>query len=259
MSGIITARPFNDVFEATRDNSTMQGTVTAIYEIGCLFGAMFILAVGDLLGRRRAIILGAVIMLAGVIIQATSMEGATPLAQFIVGRVVMGVGNGINTSTIPTYQAECSKTSNRGLLICIEGGIIAFGTLIAYWIDYGASFGPDEFTWRFPIVFQVVFALIIIIPMIFLPESPRWLLSHGRVEEADKVISALRGYELTSETTALERNLIIDSLRASGGYGQKSTPVKFLFTNGKTQHFRRMLLGSSSQLMQQIGGMNFSP
>ncbi|KAK0656971.1 hypothetical protein B0T16DRAFT_441787 [Cercophora newfieldiana] len=255
MSGIITAHPFNDVFEATRDNSTMQGTVTAIYEIGCLFGAMFILAVGDLLGRRRAIILGALIMLAGVIIQVTSMVGSTPLAQFIVGRVVMGAGNGINTSTIPTYQAECSKTSNRGLLICIEGGVIAFGTLIAYWIDYGASFGPDDLTWRFPIAFQVIFALIIIIPMIFLPESPRWLLSHGRVEEADKVISALRGYELTSENTALERNLIIDSLRASGGYGQKSTPVKFLFTNGKTQHFRRMMLGASSQLMQQIGGL----
>jgi len=257
MSGLITAPPFNNMFEATRDNSTMQGLVTAIYEIGCLLGAMFILAVGDLLGRRKAIILGAVIMLLGVIIQITVMPGSTPLAQFIVGRVIMGVGNGINTSTIPTYQAECSKTSNRGLLICIEGGVIAFGTLIAYWIDYGASFGPDDLSWRFPIAFQVIFALIIFIPMIFLPESPRWLLSHGRVADADKVISALRGYEITSAETAQERDGIVDSLRASGGVGQKSTPVKLLFTNGKTQHFRRMLLGVSSQLMQQLGGMFF--
>ncbi|KAK5658961.1 hypothetical protein OQA88_1779 [Cercophora sp. LCS_1] len=256
MSGIITAPAFNNVFEATRGNSTMQGTVTAIYEIGCLMGALFILGVGDLLGRRRAIILGAVVMLLGVIIQVTSMAGATPLAQFIVGRVVMGVGNGINTSTIPTYQAECSKTSNRGLLICIEGGVIAFGTLIAYWIDYGASYGPDDLTWRFPIAFQVVFAVFIAIPMVFLPESPRWLLSHGRVHDADVVISALRGYELTSPETSLERNLIVDSLRASGGYGQKSTPIKALFTGGKTQHLRRVLLGSSSQLMQQLSGCN---
>jgi len=106
MSGIITAKPFNDVFTATRDDSTMQGTVTAIYEIGCLIGALFILAVGDLLGRRRAIIIGGVIMALGVIIQVTSMVGSIPLAQFIVGRVVMGVGNGMNTSTIPTYQGE---------------------------------------------------------------------------------------------------------------------------------------------------------
>ncbi len=152
--------------------------------------------------------------------------------------------------------AECSKTSNRGLLICIEGGVIAFGTLVAYWIDYGASFGPDDLTWRFPIAFQIVFALLISIPMFFLPESPRWLLTHERYEDADRVISALRGYELNSEHTTLECNLILDSIRASGGFGQRSTPAKALFTNGKTQHFRRMPLCASSQLMQQIGGCN---
>ncbi|GAB1310655.1 General substrate transporter [Madurella fahalii] len=256
MSGIITAPAFNNMFEETKDNSTMQGLVTAIYEIGCLAGAMLILGVGDILGRRRAIILGAAVMLLGVIIQVTAMPGASPLAQLIVGRVVMGVGNGVNTSTIPTYQAECSKTSNRGLLICIEGATIAFGTLIAYWIDYGASYGPDDLVWRFPIAFQVIFAVFIIFPMMFLPESPRWLLSHQRIEDADKVISAIRGYEMGSHDTQLERNLIMDSLRAAGGFGQKSTPVKALFTGGKTQHFRRMLLGSGSQFMQQIGGCN---
>ncbi|KAK4249445.1 sugar transporter STL1 [Corynascus novoguineensis] len=256
MSGIITAPAFNNVFTETKDNPTMQGLVTAIYELGCLAGAMTILGVGDILGRRRAIMIGAFIMFLGVIIQITAMPGKSPIAQMIVGRVVMGVGNGINTSTIPTYQAECSKTTNRGLLICIEGGTIAFGTLIAYWIDYGASYGPDDLVWRFPIAFQIVFAIFITVPMFFLPESPRWLLSHQRVEEADRVISALRGYEVDSEETALERNTILDSLRAAGGFGQKSTPVKALFTGGKTQHFRRVLLGSSSQLMQQIGGCN---
>ncbi len=71
-------------------------------------------------------------MILGVVIQVTAQAHSNPLAQFIIGRIITGVGNGVNTSTIPTYQAECSRTSNRGLLICIEGGVIAFGTLVAY-------------------------------------------------------------------------------------------------------------------------------
>ncbi|KAI0486669.1 general substrate transporter [Xylaria cf. heliscus] len=256
MSGILTAPAFADVFEETRNNSTLQGVVTSVYDLGCLVGAIFILTVGDQLGRRRAIIAGGIIMIIGALIQVTAYPGHAPLAQFIIGRIVTGLGNGMNTSTIPTYQAECSKTSNRGLLICIQGGTIAFGTLIAYWIDYGASYGPADLVWRFPIAFQIIFGIIVSTAMIWLPESPRWLLTHERYEDANNVIAAIRGYEVDSEETATERGIILDSIRASGVFGGKSTPYKALFTNGKTQHFRRMLLGASSQFMQQVGGCN---
>ncbi|MCJ1360764.1 MAG: hypothetical protein MMC33_010773 [Icmadophila ericetorum] len=256
MSGIITAPAFNNLFTATKNNSTMQGFVTAIYEIGCLFGAIFILIFGDIIGRRRAMMLGGATMIVGVIIQVTAQPGSTPLAQFIIGRVITGVGNGINTSTIPTYQAECSRTTNRGLLICIEGGVIAFGTLVAYWIDFAASYGPPNLTWRFPIAFQIVFALIVCIGMIWLPESPRWLLTRERYEEGEIVIAALRGLEIDDKETQLQKAIIMDSIKASGYGDSKATPIKAVFTNGKTQHFRRMLLGVSSQFMQQVGGCN---
>ncbi|KAI9849781.1 MAG: hypothetical protein M1838_006247 [Thelocarpon superellum] len=255
MSGIITGPAFNDNFPATKNNSTMQGLVTAIYELGCLAGAIFILTLGDRLGRRRAMILGGTIMIFGVIIQVTAYAGHAALAQFIIGRVVTGIGNGINTSTIPTYQAECSRTSNRGLLICIEGGVIAFGTLIAYWIDFGASYGSPDLTWRFPISFQILFALILVIPTFWLPESPRWLLTHDRHVEGERVIAALRGLEVHDKETQLQKNIIMDSIKASG-LAAGNTPFSALFTNGKTQHFRRMMLGASSQFMQQIGGCN---
>lgn len=104
MSGIISAEPFMEYFPETHNNSTWQGFVTAIYEIGCFFGAVFILAFGDAIGRRRAMILGAFIMILGVIIQCSSIKGYKATAQFIIGRAITGVGNGINTSTIPTYQ-----------------------------------------------------------------------------------------------------------------------------------------------------------
>lgn len=216
---------------------------------------MFILWFGDWLGRRKSIMLGASIMILGVVIQVTAYPGHVPLAQFIVGRVVTGVGNGINTSTIPTYQAECSRTTNRGLLICIEGGVIAFGTLIAYWIDFGASYGPDNLTWRFPIAFQIVFGLGIIAGMFFLPESPRWLMVRERYPEGESVIAALLNEEPNSHHVQLQKTLVMDSIRASGQLGS-STPLSAVFTGGKSQHFRRMLLGASSQFMQQIGGCN---
>jgi MFS family permease len=175
---------------------------------------MFILAYGDWLGRRRSVMLGASIMILGVIIQVTSFPGHVPLAQFIVGRVVTGVGNGINTSTIPTYQAECSRTTNRGLLICIEGGIIAFGTLIAYWIDFGASYGPDNLTWRFPIAFQIIFGIGIIVGMWHMPESPRWLFTRERYQEGEEVIASLWDEEVNSHHVQLQKTLILDSIRA---------------------------------------------
>ncbi|EAW09001.1 hexose carrier protein [Aspergillus clavatus NRRL 1] len=255
MSSIIDADPFNNVFTATKGNSTMQGVVTAIYELGCLAGALFILACGDWLGRRWSIMLGATVMIIGVIMQVTSYPGHVPLAQFCIGRVVTGIGNGMNTSTIPTYQAECSRTSNRGLLICIEGGTVAIGTLISYWVDFGASYGPPDLTWRFPIAFQCVFGLFIIIGLWFLPESPRWLFARERYEEGERVIAALMGKGTAHRDVQLQKTLILDSLRASG-QASKSTPMSAVFTGGKTQHFRRMLLGSSSQFFQQIGGCN---
>lgn len=158
--------------------------------------------------------LGATIMIIGVIIQVTSVKGHVPLAQFCVGRVITGVGNGMNTSTIPTYQAECSRTSNRGLLICIEGSTIAIGTLISYWVDFGASYGPDDLTWRFPIAFQIFFGLLIILGLMVLPESPRWLFTQERYEEGERVIAALQGKEISHHEVQLQKTIILDSLRA---------------------------------------------
>ncbi|KAL1625472.1 hypothetical protein SLS56_007366 [Neofusicoccum ribis] len=254
MSGIIGADPFNDYFEETKDNKTYQGFVTAIYEVGCFFGAIIMLVIGDKLGRKRGIIAGAVIMIVGVIIQVAAVKPHNHMAQFIIGRTITGVGNGINTSTIPTYQAECSKSTNRGLLICIEGGVIAFGTMIAYWTDYGCSYGSQDLSWRFPIAFQCLFGFIVAFAMIGLPESPRWLLTKDRHEDAVKVIAALRGYTVDAEETRMEAAVIIDSIRASGHAGE--TRYRDLLTGGKTQHLRRCLLGASAQLFQQIGGCN---
>ncbi|XDG04915.1 hypothetical protein ABKA04_004530 [Annulohypoxylon sp. FPYF3050] len=256
MSGIISAPAFTADFPEVNGDSTYEGFVVSIYAVGCFLGACFILSFGDHLGRRKSIFLGASIMIIGVIIQVCSQPtgaGGGPTAQFIIGRCITGIGNGINTSTVPTYQADHSH--NRGKLICIEGGNVAIGTLIAYWIDYGCTYGPHAFVWRFPIAFQCVFALVVICLMTQLPESPRWLLTKDRNEEAATVLAALNGERRDDPAVQTQVAVIVDAIRASGHEGGV-TSMKDLFTNGPTQHLRRLLLGASSQMMQQLSGCN---
>jgi sugar porter (SP) family MFS transporter len=266
MSGIISSPAFVERFPEVEQDKTFQtweGFIVSIYAVGCFFGACFILQLGDWLGRRKSIFIGAWVMIIGVIIQITAMPAARGVpgqsvgatAQFIVGRFLTGIGNGINTSTVPTYQAECSKSHNRGKLICIEGSCVAIGTLIAYWIDFGCLYGPPELTWRFPIAFQLVFAMIVLGVTLGLPESPRWLMTKDRIEESRVILASLADKPVDDEEVSMQLNVISDAIRASGGDGH-STPFKVLFTGGKTQHLRRLLLGAGSQMMQQLSGCN---
>jgi sugar porter (SP) family MFS transporter len=155
---------------------------------------------------------------------------------------------------ISLTDPRCCKAKNRGKVICVEGSMVAIGTLIAYWIDYGCLYGPDQFTWRFPIAFQCVFATIVIVMMIQLPESPRWLLTHHREDEAATILASLNGLARDDPEVLIQMGVIKDAVRKGGGGGK--VPTKMLFTNGKTQYFRRMLLGASSQFMQQLSGCN---
>ncbi|SCV72952.1 BQ2448_6877 [Microbotryum intermedium] len=269
MSGIISAPQFFRVLptlspEVSGDyqSSVLQAFIVAIYEapilrrfgllqIGCLAGAIFALGFGDRLGRRKMMVTGVAIMCIGVIIQITTMKDHSAFAQFTIGRIVTGLGNGMNTATIPTWHAETAKAHNRGLLICIEASMISTGTAISYWIDLGFSYIDNSISWRVPIGLQMIFAAGLVASVAFLPESPRWLLANGQKEEGQRVIGALEPAPIESELVITQTKVIIDSLE--GSVQPKKSDV---LTNGPTQHLRRALLGASSQVMQQIGGCN---
>ena len=105
MSGLLTGKAFIKQFPSIDTttggggSSSLQGTVVAIYEIGCFFGALLAFACAERLGRRRSIMLGCAILTVGAAIQCSSHS----IAQLIVGRIVAGLGNGINTATIRTF------------------------------------------------------------------------------------------------------------------------------------------------------------
>lgn len=151
--------------------SNVQGITVGGYTLGCFFGAVATIWLGNILGRKRTIMVGSTIMVIGAAIQCSSFS----LGQLIASRLITGFGNGMNTSTVPTWQSETSKSHRRGQMVMIEGSLIVFGVMISYWIDLGFSFlDPNTVAWRFPIAFQIIMALFVLCFIPGLPESPRW-------------------------------------------------------------------------------------
>lgn len=265
MSGIISGKQFTQEFPAlnipkgasdsySRHVSVLRGAVTSCYELGCLAGAIFTLIFGDRIGRTRLIFSGGFFMTAGAVIACTAYGPHWGLGQFVIGRVVSGIGNGIDTASIPVWQSECSRAYNRGLLVCFEGAIIAVGTLIAYWLDFGISYVDSSVQWRLPVAFQIVFAVIMSTGVLMLPESPRWLLMKGYDREAAYVLSRLNGgCDPEDESVLADINLMKADLQASNSSKEN---WGILFTFGKTQEFQRVMLGCSGQFFQQFTGCN---
>jgi MFS family permease len=106
-------------------SASLQGTVVAIYEIGCLFGSIFTFFMGERFGRRRTIMLGCSVLIVGATLQTTSYG----IPQMIVGRIVTGLGNGINTSTVPVWHSETTQAEDRGRALAIELAINIFGVV----------------------------------------------------------------------------------------------------------------------------------
>ncbi|GAB7352000.1 hypothetical protein MBLNU459_g2519t2 [Dothideomycetes sp. NU459] len=228
--------------------SNIQGITVGGYTLGCFFGAVATIWLGNLLGRKRTIFVGSSIMIVGAALQCSSFS----LGQLIAARLITGFGNGMNTSTVPTWQSETSKSHRRGQMVMIEGSLIVFGVMISYWIDLGFSFlEPSTISWRFPIAFQIIMALFILIFIPGLPESPRWLVLKGREDEALDVLCALSDLppedpKIQSEFEAVKDTVI------------EMSQGRFIdcFARNRNRNLHRTVLAYVNQVFQQISGIN---
>jgi MFS family permease len=108
MSGVIATESFKKTMGYP--DSALMGAVVALYEIGCMFGALSTGKVGDMLGRRKTIRYGCLILIIGAILQTASVN----VGMMIAARIITGIGNGMNTATIPVYQViEETKQTSR--------------------------------------------------------------------------------------------------------------------------------------------------
>jgi sugar porter (SP) family MFS transporter len=264
MSGLIGGTQFTKSFDTldmpknptpgeSHHISVLRGAVVACYEIGCFFGAMFSMFFGERIGRTRLIFLGANVLTLGAVITTAAYGNHWGLGQFVIGRVISGLGNGMNTATIPVWQSECSAAHNRGFLVCFEGAVIALGTFIAYWVVFGLSYVPTTVQWRFPIALQCFFALFVAAGALMFPDSPRWFVMRGRDEEACYVLGKLKNLSPDSDEVLHDFNFMKADVESS-----KNNQVswKTIFSFGKTQEFQRLMLGCSGQFFQQFTGCN---
>ena len=134
----------------------------------------------------------------------------------------------------------------------IEGALITGGICISYWLDFGFSFlEPSSIAWRFPIAFQIFFALLILAFVLELPESPRWLILKGKEDEALTVLAALSDLPADDPYVDSEFCAIKDTVleMKKGGF-------RDLFTRDENRHFHRTALAYVNQVFQQISGIN---
>lgn len=221
--------------------------MTAAYDLGAVFGSLSCIAYSDKIGRIRTIFIGLVLAVIALAIESSAFT----VAQFTIGRVLVGWAIGTISASVPVWQTECSATKHRGAFVILEGLCISAGITMSEWITYGFTFAfSTSAEWRVPLVLPVVFALFVMPFLLLMPESPRWLCRQGRLEQARRTLAALTNEDMYSLDVSAEMDRIQLSLENSGG------SLKLLLTNGKQRYFHRTMIACTGQLFQQMCGIS---
>ncbi|MDY0404202.1 sugar porter family MFS transporter [Virgibacillus sp. 179-BFC.A HS] len=165
--------------------SFTEGLVVSSMLLGAIVGSGFSGLLSDRLGRRRVVFMVAVIFIIGALVLAAAPNMST----LVVGRLIIGLAVGGSTAIVPVYLSEMAPTQQRGSLSSLNQLMITIGILVSYLVNY--AFAPIE-GWRWMVGLAVVPSLILMIGVIFMPESPRWLLEHKSEAAARSVMKLTR-------------------------------------------------------------------
>lgn len=165
------------------DDTTKQ-LVTGAIIFGALFGCLGTGPLSDRLGRRRMVIFVGVLFALGSIASAL----APSVGWLIAARFLLGLSAGSSTQIIPVYIAEVAPSRHRGKMVVLFQFMVVFGITVAYFTGFALG---EHWRWMFGL--GLVPALVLLAGMIFLPESPRWLMAEHRRDEAMTVLERIRG------------------------------------------------------------------
>ncbi|RAH65336.1 sugar transporter [Aspergillus aculeatinus CBS 121060] len=230
-------------------NSTIKGLINGTLMLGALLGALSCSIVGDKLGRRKTIFVGGCCAAVGQILQCTAFS----LAQFTVGRIILGFGVGQLSVIVPVWQAESSSAGKRGRQVITSGIFICVGFFLSSWINLGCSkIASPPLQWRIPLAIPVVFSLVICFSIFTLPESPRWLVQRGRISAATEALAALN--DMPSDHDLIRRE--VSRINASLSTGPTISLRDVFRKNDPHRLGYRFALCLGIQTLQQLVGGN---
>ncbi|KZS90655.1 general substrate transporter [Sistotremastrum niveocremeum HHB9708] len=258
MGGLVGSEHFLKVFPSLAGNPTLLGTTVAIYEIGAFFGSILCSAFSDRLGRRISVLTASLVVFVGAALQAASVN----LAMLIVFRVFTGLGIGVLTSITPSFHAECVPAKIRGRIVSVQLILCAVGLTTSFWVDYGCSYVNGQFAWRFPVALQCLFPIITILLLLFLPDSPRWYVEQGRIDDARDVLIRLNGVKMgeailqeIQEAASLEAKVASNSYFDVFKNNDQSFRYRTLLSIGSL-FFQQMVRNYSAVIFQQSVGLS---
>ncbi|KAF7717812.1 MFS-type Sugar/inositol transporter [Penicillium ucsense] len=254
LGGVLSLRSFETQFReidlddaSDKDHAAaIQGTVVAVYPIGGFLGTFICVWLGDFLGRRRTIMSGALVQIIGAVLNAS----AFCLAQLVASRLVAGLGTGMLLATVPLWQSEIAPASKRGSHVATKGIFSGLGCAITLFLEYGFSLRDGKMAWRFPAAFPIIFSLAVLGFIIFLPDSPRWLIQRGRITEARDTLAALE--DLSPDDKEIDNR--IEDMQASFNRSGNQKTLAQLFTMGPQRTSHRAFLAMTVMIFLQLTG-----
>jgi len=165
----------------------MKEIIVSSVLIGAMLGSLSSGRLTDKFGRRKVMLLIATIFIIGTL----AASFAPNVEIILIGRVFIGFAIGIGSYTAPLYIAEAAPFEYRGGLVSLNQLAITIGIMCSYFINY--AFVSIEGSWRWMFLIGIIPAVLLGIGMLFLPESPRWLIKQGMKDKAEKTLKYLRG------------------------------------------------------------------
>jgi len=225
-------------------NEVQVGWAVSSLIIGCIVGAAIAGVLGDRFGRKKVLIMAAILF----IISSVGTAIPETFAQYIMARIIGGLGIGITSTLCPLYNAEISPAKMRGRLVSLNQLATVTGIFLVYFTNLGiTSLGDDtwdvEMAWRYMFGTGVILGLVFLILLFFVPESPRWLIKKGRAAESLPILLKIHGEEQARQ----------EVLEIKASFQQAKGTFRELFSPALRL---ALIVGVGLAIFQQVTGIN---